>query len=36
MATRNIKLFDPKIGLEEEKAVLNVLKSISWASGAGG
>jgi len=36
MATRNIKLFDPKIGLEEEKAVLNVLKSKSWASGAGG
>ena len=36
MATRNIKLFDPKIVLEEEKAVLNVLKSKFWASGAGG
>ena len=36
MAKRNIKLFDPKIGLEEEKTIVNVLKSKSWASGAGG
>ena len=36
MTTRNIKLFDPKIGLEEEKIIVDVLKSKSWASGAGG
>jgi perosamine synthetase len=30
-----IKLFDPHIGKEEEKAVLQVLKSHFWASGAG-
>lgn len=30
-----IKLFDPNTGKEEESAVLNVLKSHFWASGAG-
>lgn len=30
-----IKLFDPVIGIEEEKAVLKALKSHFWASGAG-
>jgi perosamine synthetase len=30
-----IKLFDPSIGKQEEKAILNVLKSKSWASGSG-
>ena len=30
-----IKLFDPTIGVEEEKSVINTLKSHFWASGAG-
>ncbi|MBL75329.1 MAG: glutamine--scyllo-inositol aminotransferase [Chloroflexi bacterium] len=30
-----IKLFDPVIGVEEENAILKVLKSKFWASGAG-
>jgi len=30
-----IKLFDPNVGIEEEKAVLKTLKSHFWASGAG-
>ncbi len=30
-----IKLFDPSIGNDEEKAVNNVLKSGFWASGSG-
>ena len=32
---KKIKLFDPVIGKEEEKAIINVLKSHSWASGSG-
>ena len=30
-----IKLFDPYVGIEEEKAILKVIKSHFWASGAG-
>lgn len=30
-----IKLFDPIFGKEEERALLNALKSKFWASGAG-
>ena len=30
-----IKLFDPVVGIEEEKAVLKTLRSHFWASGAG-
>ena len=30
-----IKLFDPVIGVEEENAILKVLKSKFWASGNG-
>ena len=30
-----IKLFDPVVRLEEKQAVLRVLNSHSWASGAG-
>lgn len=33
--TKQIKLFDPVVGKEEEKAILTVLKSRFWASGAG-
>ena len=32
---KKIKLFDPIIGNEEEKSVINVLKSHFWASGSG-
>ena len=32
---KKIKLFDPAIGSEEEKTVINVLKSHFWASGSG-
>jgi len=30
-----IKLFDPMIGIDEEKSIIKVLKSNFWASGAG-
>jgi len=30
-----IKLFDPAVGKEEEKSILNVLRSGYWASGSG-
>ena len=33
--TKKIKLFDPVVGQSEKKAILNVLKSHFWASGAG-
>ncbi len=33
--TKKIKLFDPIVGNEEEKALTNVLKSNFWASGKG-
>lgn len=33
---KKIKLFDPIIGEEEKQAIINVLKSGFWASGAGG
>jgi perosamine synthetase len=32
---KNIKLFDPVIDLEEEKSIIKVLRSHSWASGSG-
>ena len=32
---KKIKLFDPTIGNEEEKGIVNVLKSHFWASGSG-
>ena len=32
---KKIKLFDPKVGKDEEKAITNVLHSGFWASGAG-
>jgi len=32
---KKIKLFDPVTGIEEEKSLIKVLKSHSWASGAG-
>jgi len=32
---KKIKLFDPAIGSEEKKSVINVLKSHFWASGSG-
>ena len=32
---KRIKLFDPVIGNEEEKTIINVLKSRFWASGSG-
>ena len=33
---KKIKLFDPIIGLSEEKEIIKILKSGNWASGAGG
>lgn len=33
--TKKIKLFDPVIGSDEEKSIINVLKSHFWASGSG-
>jgi len=33
--TKKIKLFDPVVGQEEEKAVLKTVRSKFWASGAG-
>ena len=33
---KKIKLFDPIIGNEEKKSVMNVLRSHFWASGSGG
>jgi len=33
---KKIKLFDPMIGSDEQKAITRVLKSRFWASGAGG
>ena len=33
---KKIKLFDPSTNIDEQKAVLKVLKSHYWASGAGG
>ncbi len=35
MKKKIIKLFDPSIGIEEEKVLKKVLKSKFWASGAG-
>ena len=32
---KKIKLFDPTIGNEEEKSIVRILKSHSWASGSG-
>jgi len=32
---KKIKLFDPMVGIQEEKAVLRTLKSHFWASGSG-
>ena len=32
---RKIKLFDPIIGISEEKEIIKVLKSGFWASGSG-
>jgi perosamine synthetase len=32
---KKIKLFDPSIGLQEEKEIISVLKSGFWASGSG-
>ena len=32
---KKIKLFDPAIGDEEEKSIVNTLKSHLWASGSG-
>jgi len=33
---KKIKLFDPLVGVQEKKSIINVLKSKYWASGAGG
>ncbi|MDC0142417.1 DegT/DnrJ/EryC1/StrS aminotransferase family protein [Candidatus Nitrosopelagicus sp.] len=33
--SKKIKLFDPVIGLDEEKEIIKILKSGNWASGAG-
>lgn len=33
--TKKIKLFDPAVGIEEERSINRVLKSHFWASGAG-
>ena len=32
---RKIKLFDPVVGIQEKKAILQILNSGFWASGAG-
>ena len=33
---KKIKLFDPVIGKNEENAIIKILHSHNWASGAGG
>jgi len=35
ISTKNIKLFDPNIGIDEERAIQKTLHSHFWASGAG-